>query len=417
MPDKSQSLRALDFFNFFNAGIQTGLGPFIAIYYATDRHWNPGQIGAVLSIQSLMGVLTQSFIGHFYDETRYKRTVAAVAALAVVAGSLGIVFLRSFVLQCVTQAVIGVAVTVFPAATSAFALGMVEQKEVSARVARNESFTHAGNVLFAIIAAALGLTIAVRDIFFVAAVFAAGMGACAYLIHQQDVNYEAARAAASGSEGQESDDGEKDDGKKKDKPKAKGWRELFSDKRVIIFTLTVVLFNVGNTSTLPLVGQLLSHGGKSAPVWQTAACVIVAEVVMVVVAWLVGKRVNVWGRKPIFLAAFAVLALRNGLTVVSHQQDYLISLQALDGIAAAIYGVLLTLVTADLARGTGRLNFLQGSVQSAMGLGGFLSNMAFGWVARAMGFNIAFLGLAAGAAAGGALYWAKMPETKTEENS
>ena len=32
MADKQRSLRALDELNFFNAGIQTGLGPFIAIY-------------------------------------------------------------------------------------------------------------------------------------------------------------------------------------------------------------------------------------------------------------------------------------------------------------------------------------------------------------------------------------------------
>jgi MFS family permease len=397
MPDKTASLRALDAFNFFNAGIQTGLGPFIAIYYASDRHWNPGQIGVLLSIQSLMGVICQSFVGHIYDETKYKRTIAAIAAFAVVAGALGIVFLKGFALQCVVQGVIGLAVTVFPAATSAFALGLVEKDQISVRVARNESFTHSGNVIFAIIAAILGLSIAVRDIFFVAALFAGGMGICAFLIHQQDVNYEAARAA----EGSDGKTGER-----------KGWRDLFSDKRIIVFTATVVLFNVGNTSTLPLVGQLLSKQGKSAPVWQTAACVIVAEVVMVLVAWFIGKKVEVWGRKPIFLAAFGVLALRNGVTVISHAQGYLIGLQALDGIAAGIYGVLLTLVTADLARGTGRLNFLQGSVQSAMGLGGFLSNMAFGWVARAWSFNVAFLGLAVAAAAGGLLYWTKMPETK-----
>ena len=43
--------------------------------------------------------------------------------------------------------------------------------------------------------------------------------------------------------------------------------------------------------------------------------------------------------------------------------------------------------------------------------------MAFGWVARAWNFNIAFLGLAAGAAAGGLLYWMKMPETKEGSES
>jgi hypothetical protein len=33
--------------------------------------------------------------------------------------------------------------------------------------------------------------------------------------------------------------------------------------------------------------------------------------------------------------------------------------------AAGIYGVLPTLVTADLSRGPGRFNFLQGTLQSA----------------------------------------------------
>ena len=61
MPEKTASLRGLDAFNFFNAGIQTGLGPFIAIYYATDRHWNSGGIGVLLSIQSLMGVVCRVF--------------------------------------------------------------------------------------------------------------------------------------------------------------------------------------------------------------------------------------------------------------------------------------------------------------------------------------------------------------------
>ena len=107
-----------------------------------------------------------------------------------------------------------------------------------------------------------------------------------------------------------------------------------------------------------------------------------------------------------------MLALRNGLTNVSHAQGYLIGLQSMDGVAAAIYGVLLTLVAADLARGTGRLNFLQGSVQSAMGLGGFLSNLLFGYVAHALSFEASFWGLAAAAAAGGLLYLWKMPETK-----
>jgi MFS family permease len=119
MPDKTRSLRALDFLNFFNAGIQTGLGPFIAIYYATARHWNPGQVGILLSIQMLAGVLLNSYMGHQVDRSKHKRRLTMVAAVAVACGCMGIL-IPSFWVQCIVQAIIGVAITAFPAATSAF---------------------------------------------------------------------------------------------------------------------------------------------------------------------------------------------------------------------------------------------------------------------------------------------------------
>lgn len=62
--------------------------------------------------------------------------------------------------------------------------------------------------------------------------------------------------------------------------------------------------------------MILSKGQHGAPVWKTAVCVIVAEVVVVIAAWAV-RKVDSLGRKPLFLAAFALLALGNGLTNVS----------------------------------------------------------------------------------------------------
>ena len=42
-------------------------------------------------------------------------------------------------------------------------------------------------------------------------------------------------------------------------------------------------------------------------------------------------------------------------------------------------------------------------MQSAMGFGAFLSDAAFGWIAKSMGFNSSFVGLSAGALCGGLL--------------
>ncbi len=398
-PDKATSLRALDALNFCNAGIQTGLGPFMSIFYTAVRHWNPGQIGVLLACQSVLGILMQSSVGNFVDRIQFKRTLTAVAAIVVAAGAAAIARFPGYAVQIAVQLVIGLAVTVFPAATAAFALGMSNDSERSSRVARNETFTHSGNVVFAVAAGVVGTWIALQGIFYAAAVFASGMAASVLFIKNKQVDFEAARA---GNAGEES------------KPKSSG--ELFKDRRILIFTAVVVLFNISNSATLPLVGELLSKDKSSAghSAWQIAAAVMVAEIVMVGVAIIAGKKADPWGRKPLFLIAFAFLALRNGLSVFNHSPAYLIGLQAFDGVAAAIYGVLLTLVTADLAKNTGRFNFLQGAIQSAMGLGAFLSNFAFGWLAKAAGFNASFIGLSCVAVAGGALHWMCMTETREE---
>jgi len=396
---KTRSFRALDALNFCNAGIQTGLGPFMAIFYTAVRHWHPGQIGILIACQSLAGVAVQSFVGHWVDESHHKKVLTAAAGGTVALGAVGIVMLPQYWAQILVQLVIGLAVTVFPAVTGAFALGMSGQDELSGRVARNETMTHTGNVAFAVAAGAVGTLLALQGIFVAAAIFAAGMIPSVWFIQERDVNYEAARAGDENGEG--------------DEKERSSWQDLMKDKNILTFTGCIVLYYFANAATLPLVSQILTQAKKgSGSAWQVAAMVVVAEAAMVGVAVVTGKLADQWGRKPLLLIGFASLAVRNALTVVSHNPYYLIGLQAVDGIAMGIYGVLLTLITADLARGTGRFNFLQGAVQSSMGLGGFLSNSLFGWIAKAMGFNASFWGLTIVATAGGALWQMRMPETK-----
>ena len=139
-----------------------------------------------------------------------------------------------------------------------------------------------------------------------------------FFIQEKHVDYEAARAG----------DGGEDNGD--EQKQRRGWRELVADKRILTFTACVVLYYFANAATLPLVGEILSQakkGGSSA--WQVAASVVVAEAAMIGVAILCGKLADQWGRKPLFLIGFAALAMRNALTVVSHNGYYLIGLQAL----------------------------------------------------------------------------------------
>ena len=69
--------------------------------------------------------------------------------------------------------------------------------------------------------------------------------------------------------------------------------------------------------------------------------------------------------------------------------------QVLDGLTAAMIGIMMPLVVADATRGTGRYNLAQGAAGLATGIGGSLSALVSGYVAQLFGYDTGFLGLAA----------------------
>ena len=86
-----QSLRGLDWFIFFLADVQTGFGPFIAVYLTTEK-WTQGQIGLVLSIGSIIGLVGQMPGGAIVDaalEVAQRALKRAVDLFLVQAADLG----------------------------------------------------------------------------------------------------------------------------------------------------------------------------------------------------------------------------------------------------------------------------------------------------------------------------------------
>jgi MFS family permease len=129
------------------------------------------------------------------------------------------------------------------------------------------------------------------------------------------------------------------------------------------------------------------------------------------VAILVGRHADRWGRKPIFLAAFGVLALRGFLFSLTDNPYLLVAVQCLDGVGAGIFGALFPVVVADLTRGTGRFNVSQGAIATMQGVGAALSASLAGFVIVSSSYSMAFLVLGGIAAAGFVVYLVAMPET------
>src|ERR1700731_5160657 len=87
----------------------------------------------------------------------------------------------------------------------------------------------------------------------------------------------------------------------------------------------------------------------------------------------------------------------------------IVTVQVLDGISAAVLGVTIPLIVADITRGTGRFNLGLGIVGSAVGIGAALSTTLAGYTIDRFGSAIAFCGLASVAALGLALVWRLLP--------
>src|SRR3954465_13910402 len=82
-----QSLRGLDWFIFFLADVQTGFGPFVAVYLTTQK-WTQVEIGLVLSIGGIVGLIGQMPGGAIIDAARSERLVAGLAVGAIGAAAL-----------------------------------------------------------------------------------------------------------------------------------------------------------------------------------------------------------------------------------------------------------------------------------------------------------------------------------------
>jgi MFS family permease len=162
----------------------------------------------------------------------------------------------------------------------------------------------------------------------------------------------------------------------------------------------------------PLMASVIT---KRSSAWATvlvAACVVVPQLVVAASSPAVGRWAQRWGRRPILIIGFAALPVRGLLLMLTTDPYLLVAVQLLDGICAAVFGVLVPLTIADITRGSGRFNLAQGIVGTGIGIGASLSTTLGGWMSDRLGSSSAFLGLAGIGALGLLLVWLLMPETK-----
>ena len=399
-PDNQRSpshrtLLGLDWLNFLLADVQTGVGPFLAIYLAGYK-WNEESVGLALTVGGIAGILTQTPAGALVDFLRSKRALVGVAVAALAAGALLIALFPSFWPVMGAQVLIGGTSSVFLPATCAMSLGIVGRAAFDIRQGRNQTFNSAGNVIAAVLMGLLGYFVSNRSIFFFVAAFAVPTILVLILIRPSEIDYELARGANDGEKG----------------GKAESVRLLLQDRPLVIFLVCAVMFHFANAAMLPLLGEMLAKGQGRSSMMFMSACVVATQFVITLIASWSGREAGKWGRKPLLLIAFGVLPIRGLLYTVTSSTPLLVAIQILDGVGAGIFGVVSVLVIADLTRGTGRFNLTLGAITTAVGIGAALSQVIAGSIVHHVGFRAGFFFLAGVASAALAILYFFMPETR-----
>jgi MFS family permease len=181
---------------------------------------------------------------------------------------------------------------------------------------------------------------------------------------------------------------------------------------LLIFAGSVLLLQLANAAMLPIMaGVVTTRSSQWAPVL-IAFCIVVPQAIVALTSPSVGRKAQQWGRRPLLLLGFAALAIRGLLFATVHDPYLLVAAQVFDGITAAVFSVMIPLIVADVAFGSGHFNLAQGIVGTATGIGASLSTVLAGYVSDRFGSSVAFTGLAGVAALGLVMIWLVMPETR-----
>jgi MFS family permease len=393
------SLMYLSWLILLVANMQTGFGAFISVHL-TASGWDTGQIGVVLGAGTIAAIAAQVPAGMLVDGSSFKRNVAATAIAALMLALLVLAVAPGFVPVLGAEVVAGAAGPLLGLAIAALTLGLTRQEDLGERFGQNARFAAIGAAIGAGSLGLVGTSISDAAVFLVAAL--AGVGALwslfrikrgDLLLAPRRTGHQTAPIPAH-----------------RRAPAVSRW-QLLCDRRLLALLTCVAAFHLTNGALLPLAAaEAARRAGDLADVI-TGAATLVPQVLVAVLSPWVGRLASQRGRCLVLLLGFAALPARALFFAFDGAPELLVVGQLLDGVSAAVFGVMLPLVVADITHEAGHFNFALGIAGMAVGLGAAASNVVAGSVADMIGLPDTFLILAALGVGATALVRLVMPET------
>ncbi|MBO0733116.1 MAG: MFS transporter [Methylocapsa sp.] len=389
------SRRGLDWFAFFVADVQTGFGPFVAAYL-TAQKWTQVDIGFILTVGGLVSLAGQIPGGAIVDAARSIQRAAALAVLAIGASAFALAAWPIFIVVLGSRIAQAGASCVLGPAMAAISLGLVGHDAIGERLGRNASFASIGTGLAAVSMGASGYYLSSRAVFFVAAAMAAPALIALFRMNPSEIHSAKAHSH---------------DPQSSPSTMTSGLRNLLGNAPLRIFAGSVLLFQLANAGMLPIAASIVTLRSSNLATVLIAGALVVPQFVVALLSPRVGRKAQKRGRRPLLIAGFGALAFRGALFAFVINPYLFVVVQLLDGISAAVFGVMVPLIIADISRDTGHFNLAQGVIGCAVGIGAAVSTMLFGYISDHFGSYAAFVTMSGTAAAGLAMVWLAMPET------
>ncbi len=387
-----RSVVGLNTANFFLAEITGVVMPFLGAFLK-EQKWGETAIGVTLAVAGLGVFLVQTPAGCIVDRVKSRRALLAGASL-VLGVCYALLPLVPATPVCIDPLLFtaGGAQAFFVPLLGALALALVGHERLHRTMGSNQSWNHAGNLVSALLAIAIVGRFAVTSIFFAVGIVSLVAAASVFVIRQEDLREEAASGKSAAGE-----------------KKPMEIRQLLRDWRVWVLIVSTALFHLANAPVMPFLGAYIKKLDGSDV--QVAMVVLVAQAVMIPVAIAAGVLSERWGRKWVFAIGFIALPMRIFLYSLTQDPWMLVALQALDGIGAGIYGVVVVVMCADLTRESGGFNTLSGMIATALAVGGVVGPLGAGRLAETLGYNGFFYVFAGIATVAAAIFVVFMPET------
>ncbi len=189
---------------------------------------------------------------------------------------------------------------------------------------------------------------------------------------------------------------------------------VFSDGRLWMFVAAMVLFHAANAPGGVYLGLYLTRN-MQAPESLLAYAFVVSMLGWMMIVWPSGRIADRWGRRPLLILAWAIMALRLLIVALATSPSQIVANQFLDGVANGLFSVVAATWVTDRMADPRRAGTAQALVGTSLVLGSAIGPAISAMLVDQLGYRGLFAGLAGVGAVATAVVILFIPETLRRE--